>query len=61
MKSVCLLGGTGSIGTQVLDIIFENPNNYQLSSFSFGHNTTKAIEIIEKFNPKLVCTPFIKE
>ena len=61
MKSVCLLGGTGSIGSQVLDIIYENPNNYQLTSFSFGHNTTKAIEIIEKFKPKLVCTPFIKE
>ena len=61
MKSICLLGGTGSIGTQVLDIILENPNNYQLSAFSFGHNTNKAIEIIEKFKPKLVCTPFIKE
>lgn len=61
MKSVCLLGGTGSIGTQVLDIISANPNNYQLSSFSFGHNTNKAIEIIETFKPKLVCTPFSKE
>ena len=43
MKSICLLGGTGSIGTQVLDIIRENKENYELSSFSFGHNINKAI------------------
>ena len=61
MKSICLLGGSGSIGTQVLDIIRENPNKYQLISFSFGHNINKAIEIINEFLPKLVCTPFNKE
>ena len=61
MKSICLLGGTGSIGTQVLDIIRENKENYELSSFSFGHNINKAIEIINEFSPKLVVTPFIKE
>lgn len=61
MKNICLLGGTGSIGTQVLDIIRSNKENYALSSFSFGHNITKAIEIINEFSPKLVVTPFLKE
>lgn len=61
MKSICLLGGTGSIGTQVLDIIRENKESYELSSFSFGHNINKAIEVINEFSPKLVVTPFLKE
>lgn len=58
MKNIILLGATGSIGTQVLDIIRENPKEYTLKAFSFGHNINKALEIIKEFKPKLVCSPF---
>ncbi|MBQ2891609.1 MAG: 1-deoxy-D-xylulose-5-phosphate reductoisomerase [Bacilli bacterium] len=58
MKNIILLGATGSIGTQVLDIIEQNPNEYTLKAFSFGHNIKRAKEIIEKFKPELVCSPF---
>lgn len=61
MKHICILGGTGSIGTQVLDIIDAKKDLYLLEAFSFGHNINKAIEIISKFKPKLVVTPFLKE
>lgn len=54
MKDICLLGATGSIGSQVLDIIASNPNHYRLVAFAYGQNTKKAIEIIEVFKPKLV-------
>ena len=54
MKNILLLGATGSIGTQVLDII-RNNDNYCLRAFSFGNNIEKAKEIIEEFHPKLVC------
>lgn len=53
MKDIILLGATGSIGTQVLDLIREN-DNYSLKAFSFGKNKEKAKEIIEEFKPKLV-------
>lgn len=54
MKNVILLGATGSIGSQTLDIIRKNPD-YSLVAFSFGYNVKKAMEIIEEFNPKVVC------
>ena len=58
MKNIILLGATGSIGSQVLDIIEQNPNEYTLKAFSFGHNISKALEIIDKFKPEFVCSPF---
>lgn len=54
MKQVCLLGATGSIGTQTLDIIKEFNDDFCLVAFSFGNNLNKAIEIIEEFKPLLV-------
>ena len=41
MKHVCLLGSTGSIGSQVLDII-RSSQLYLLDAISFGHNIDKA-------------------
>lgn len=54
MKNICLLGATGSIGTQVLDLIKEFNNEYKLVCFSFGSNIDKARKIIDEFNPLLV-------
>ncbi len=54
MKNVLLLGATGSIGTQTLDIIREN-SEYKLAAFSFGRNTELAKTIIEEFKPLMVC------
>lgn len=55
MLEICLLGATGSIGTQVLDLIREKRDDYCLVAFSFGKNIDKALEIIEEFEPSLVC------
>lgn len=49
-----ILGATGSIGTQALDII--RSNNYQLVAFSYGYNTNVALKIIEEFKPLYVST-----
>ena len=54
MKNVLLLGATGSIGTQTLDII-RNDSEYRLAAFSFGKNVEVAKTIIEEFKPELVC------
>ena len=54
MRNVILLGATGSIGTQTLDIIRLN-DDLCLKSFSFGENINKAIEIINEFKPSIVC------
>ena len=49
-----ILGATGSIGTQALDII--RINHDRLVAFSYGYNTNKALEIIEEFKPLYVST-----
>lgn len=53
-KNIYLLGATGSIGTQTLDIIRNNPELYHLVSISFNQNVTEGLKIIEEFKPQYV-------
>ncbi|WLR53203.1 1-deoxy-D-xylulose-5-phosphate reductoisomerase [Bacillus tianshenii] len=54
MKKISLLGATGSIGTQTLDVIEAHPNEFHLEAMSFGSNIEKGLEMIHKFKPALV-------
>ena len=49
-KKVLLLGASGSIGGQTIDIINEAKDKFILTSFSVGHKYEKAIEILEAFD-----------
>ncbi|MCZ2258790.1 1-deoxy-D-xylulose-5-phosphate reductoisomerase [Sporosarcina sp. G11-34] len=53
-KKISLLGATGSIGTQTIDIIQSNPDKFQLVSFSAGKNIDKVREIASTLKPKVV-------
>ncbi|WP_374717645.1 1-deoxy-D-xylulose-5-phosphate reductoisomerase [Neobacillus sp.] len=55
MKRISLLGASGSIGTQTIDIIREHPSEFQLTAFSVGKNIPYARKIINEFQPELVC------
>lgn len=54
MKNVSILGATGSIGTQALDVLRNDKNNFKLIAVSANKNHIKMIEIINEFNPRLV-------
>lgn len=54
MKMINLLGATGSIGRQTLDVIRSYPDQFKLAAFSFHQNETLAHEIINEFKPYLV-------
>ncbi len=54
MKYISLLGATGSIGTQTLDVIKEHPTEFSLVAMSVGRNINLARTIISQFSPKLV-------
>lgn len=54
MKNICLLGATGSIGEQTLDVLRAHQDQFQLVSMSFGRNIDKAVPMIEVFQPKFV-------
>ena len=53
MKEIILLGATGSIGTQALEIL-KLHKEYHLSSISVGYNIKKAKEIIRDFDLEYV-------
>ena len=53
-KHITLLGATGSIGLQTIDIIREHPQEFKLVAFSAGRNLDKTREIIREFRPALV-------
>ena len=54
MKNLIILGSTGSIGTQALDIVRANPKKYTVTALAAGSN----VELIEKqareFKPQVV-------
>ena len=54
MKNICLLGATGSIGEQTLDVIKAHNDKFRLTAMAFGKNVEKAAEIIEAFKPQYV-------
>lgn len=53
-KRISLLGATGSIGLQTIDIIKEHPTKFSLVSFSAGKNIDKTRDILKQFNVEAV-------
>ncbi|MBS4172551.1 1-deoxy-D-xylulose-5-phosphate reductoisomerase [Bacillus sp. FJAT-49736] len=58
MKNISLLGASGSIGTQTLDVIKKHPESFRLVAFSVGKNIDLARKIISEFKPELVSVQF---
>lgn len=54
MKYISLLGATGSIGTQTLDIIKEHSEEFKLVAMSVGKNIELTRKIVNEFQPELV-------
>lgn len=54
MKKISILGSTGSIGTQTLEVC-ENLKDVQVMGLSVNKNIKLAEEQIRKFRPRLVC------
>lgn len=49
-----LLGSTGSIGTQTLDIVAEHPDKFQVVALSAGGNLELLVQQVKQFRPKMV-------
>lgn len=54
MKNIAILGSTGSIGTQALDVVRANPDLYRVNAISAQQNADLLIAQALEFNPKLV-------
>ena len=54
-KKISILGSTGSIGTQALEVLEPLMNQFEIVALSAGNNTELLKEQIKKFSPKYVC------
>lgn len=54
MKNISILGSTGSIGTQALDIVRKN-NDISVVALAAGSNIIELEKQIREFSPELVC------
>ena len=54
MKNISILGATGSIGTQAIQIIKDNKDKFNLKAISVGSNIKVLEEILNTLSPKLV-------
>lgn len=55
MKHISILGSTGSIGTQTLDVVRTNQDIIVEALAAAGRNVGLLLEQIKEFHPKLVC------
>lgn len=53
-KNIAILGSTGSIGTQALEVIEQHPENFQVEVLTAQNNTPLLIEQAKKFKPNAV-------
>ena len=53
MKNIVILGSTGSIGTQTLDIVRNNPEELRVLALVAGRNSDLLEEQIREFHPKV--------
>jgi 1-deoxy-D-xylulose-5-phosphate reductoisomerase len=54
MKGISILGSTGSIGRQTLDVITAHPGKFQVVGLAGGSNVELIAEQVAKFNPFVV-------
>lgn len=53
-KHIAILGSTGSIGTQALDVIASHPDVFEVEVLTAQNNADLLIEQAKKFNPNVV-------
>ncbi len=53
MKAIALLGSTGSIGTQTLDIVAQYPDQFRVVGLAAGRNVEMLARQIRQFRPKI--------
>lgn len=53
-KHIAILGSTGSIGTQALDVIESHKDKFEVEVLTAGNNAELLIQQAKKFNPNVV-------
>ena len=54
MRKISLLGSTGSIGVNTLDVVARNPEQFEICGLSAGSNVDLLASQVKKFKPEVV-------
>ncbi len=54
MKSICILGATGSIGDSTLNVLRKHPDKFRVHSLTAHTNADKIIQLATEFKPEHV-------
>ena len=54
-KKISIIGSTGSIGTQALEVIEKLQDKFEIIALAGGHNVELLKKQAEKFKPKYIC------
>ena len=54
-KRIAILGSTGSIGTQTLDIVRNNPERFEVYALTGNRNLDLLVQQAREFKPEAVC------
>ena len=54
MRRIIILGSTGSIGRQTLDIVRAFPDEFQVVGLAAGNNTALLLEQVAEFSPQFI-------
>lgn len=52
MKKIAIIGSTGSIGTQTLDVVSKHPEQFQIEGLASGSNVELFVQQVHQFKPK---------
>ena len=55
MKQIAILGSTGSIGTQTLDVVRQHPEAFSVYALTAHRSLDLLIQQALEFNPAVVC------
>ena len=54
MRVLSILGSTGSIGTQTLEVVRRNPEDFRVAGLACGSDIDLLYKQIEEFSPEAV-------
>ena len=52
LKGICILGATGSIGVNTLDVAARHPDKYKIIALSANSQVDRLVEQCEKYQPE---------
>ncbi|QLK85876.1 1-deoxy-D-xylulose-5-phosphate reductoisomerase [Staphylococcus sp. 17KM0847] len=61
MKNIAILGASGSIGQQAIDVIERHPEHFRLVGLSVGKRVDEAIDIATRLQPDIISVQYEKD